>query len=120
VQRLLNHARWDHEAVRDELRAYVLEHLADPEAVLILEAKWGSISTRCANGTLGSALLRSRCLPTLFSWSAGSRAAKRGACEPELIPLTTPEVQRLLVRLLWRLPSARDLILHGSRWRRSG
>jgi SRSO17 transposase len=30
MQRLLNFYRWDADAVRDDLRAYVLEHLADP------------------------------------------------------------------------------------------
>jgi len=37
MQRLLAGAKWDAEAVRDDLRAYVLEHLADPEAVLIID-----------------------------------------------------------------------------------
>jgi SRSO17 transposase len=36
VQRLLNKARWDAAAVRDDLREYVLEHLADPSGVLVL------------------------------------------------------------------------------------
>lgn len=37
MQRLLAGAKWDAEAVRDDLRAYVLEHLADPAAVLIVD-----------------------------------------------------------------------------------
>jgi SRSO17 transposase len=37
VQRLLRTARWDAEAVRDDLRAYVIEHLGDPEAVLVID-----------------------------------------------------------------------------------
>ena len=37
VQRLLNGARWDAEAVRDDLRAYVLEHLGDPAAVVVVD-----------------------------------------------------------------------------------
>jgi SRSO17 transposase len=37
VQRLLRTARWDAEAVRDDLRAYVVEHLGDPGAVLVLD-----------------------------------------------------------------------------------
>jgi SRSO17 transposase len=37
VQRLLRTARWDAEAVRDDLRAYVVEHLGDPAAVLVLD-----------------------------------------------------------------------------------
>src|SRR5829696_1004331 len=37
VQRLLRTARWDAEAVRDDLRAYVVEQLGDPEAVLVID-----------------------------------------------------------------------------------
>ena len=37
IQRLLSSARWDAEAVRDDLRAYVVEHLGDAGGVLILD-----------------------------------------------------------------------------------
>jgi SRSO17 transposase len=37
VQHLLGRAQWDADAVRDDLQAYVIQHLADPEAVLILD-----------------------------------------------------------------------------------
>lgn len=37
VQRLLNAADWDVDAVRDDLRAYVVEHLSDPAGVLIVD-----------------------------------------------------------------------------------
>ena len=37
VQRLLRTAQWDAEAVRDDLRAYVVEHLGDPGAVLVID-----------------------------------------------------------------------------------
>jgi len=37
VQRLLRTARWDAEAVRDDLRAYVVEQLGDPGAVLVID-----------------------------------------------------------------------------------
>jgi SRSO17 transposase len=37
MQRLLNHARWDPDEVRDDLRGYVLEHLGDPGAVLVVD-----------------------------------------------------------------------------------
>jgi SRSO17 transposase len=36
-QHLLRRALWDPEAVRDELRRYVLQHLRDSEAVLVLD-----------------------------------------------------------------------------------
>src|SRR5215218_3811741 len=37
MQRLLNHARWDPDEVRDDLRAYVVEHLGDLQAVLVVD-----------------------------------------------------------------------------------
>jgi SRSO17 transposase len=37
MQHLLERATWDAEAVRDELRAYVVEHLSAPQAVLVLD-----------------------------------------------------------------------------------
>lgn len=37
VQRLLNAAHWDADAVRDDLRSYVVEHLGDPQGVLIVD-----------------------------------------------------------------------------------
>ncbi len=37
MQRLLNSASWDADLVRDDLRSYVLEHLGDPQAVLVID-----------------------------------------------------------------------------------
>lgn len=37
MQRLLSSAHWDADAVRDDLVTYVLAHLADPAAVLVLD-----------------------------------------------------------------------------------
>jgi SRSO17 transposase len=37
MQRLLAGAKWDADAVCDDLRAYVLEHLGDPRAVLVID-----------------------------------------------------------------------------------
>lgn len=36
-QHLLRRALWDPEAVRDELRRYLIQHLGDPEAVLVID-----------------------------------------------------------------------------------
>ena len=36
VQRLLNKARWNADAIRDDLRDYVIEHLGDPAGALAL------------------------------------------------------------------------------------
>src|SRR6185437_7338593 len=37
TQRLLSHVQWDEEAARNLCRGYVVEHLADREAVLIVD-----------------------------------------------------------------------------------
>jgi SRSO17 transposase len=37
MQRLLSQAVWDEAGVRDDLRSYVLEHFADPGAVLVVD-----------------------------------------------------------------------------------
>ena len=37
VQRLLTGSGWDADGVRDDLRSYVVEHLGDPEAVLVVD-----------------------------------------------------------------------------------
>src|SRR3982751_2331998 len=37
MQRLLDAAAWDADAVRDDLRAYVVGHLGDPQAVLVVD-----------------------------------------------------------------------------------
>ena len=37
VQHLLGRARWDDEAVRDDLRAYLVKHLGEPQAVLVID-----------------------------------------------------------------------------------
>jgi SRSO17 transposase len=37
VQRLLNAAQWDADAVREDLRAYVVTHLGHPQAVLVID-----------------------------------------------------------------------------------
>jgi SRSO17 transposase len=59
VQRLLRTARWDAEAVRDDLRAYVVERLGDPDAVLVLDEtgflKKGSKSVGVARQYSGTA-----------------------------------------------------------------
>jgi SRSO17 transposase len=37
MQRLLNSAVWDADLVRDDLRTYILEHLGDPQAILVID-----------------------------------------------------------------------------------
>lgn len=59
VQRLLAEADWDEEAVRDELRRYVVEHLGDADGVLVVDEtgflKKGKKSAGVANQYSGAA-----------------------------------------------------------------
>jgi SRSO17 transposase len=58
MQRLLNSAAWDADLVRDDLRAYVLEQLGDPQAVLVIDEtsfrKRGKKSAGVANQHCGT------------------------------------------------------------------
>lgn len=45
LQHLLGRAKWDADLLRDDLRGYVLEHLADEQAVLVVDEtgdRWDS------------------------------------------------------------------------------
>src|SRR3954468_10891688 len=59
MQRLLNHAEWNADAVRDDLRDYVLEHLGEDAAVLVVDEtgflKKGSKSAGVARQYSGTA-----------------------------------------------------------------
>jgi SRSO17 transposase len=58
LQHLLGRADWDPEAVRDDLRTYVLEHLGDASAILVLDetgvVKKGTASAGVAKQYSGS------------------------------------------------------------------
>lgn len=41
AQRLLNSADWDADAVRDDLREYVVEHLADKQSGMLIVDETG-------------------------------------------------------------------------------
>jgi SRSO17 transposase len=56
MQHLLAGARWDADAVRDDVRGYVVEHLGSPDAVLVVDEtgdlylprSWTADPPRCA------------------------------------------------------------------------
>ncbi len=70
VQRLLNAANWDADAVRDDLRAYVVDHLGDHHAVLIVDEtgflKKGTKSAGVARQYSGTAGRRENCQIGVF------------------------------------------------------
>ncbi len=77
VQRLLRTARWDADAVRDDLRAYVVERLGDPAAVLVLDEtgflKKGTKSVGVARQYCGTAGRVENCqVGVLLAWHVPS------------------------------------------------
>ncbi len=70
MQRLLNASRWDEDAVRDDLVAYVREHLADPAAILVIDEtgflKKGTKSAGVQRQYSGTAGRRENCQVGVF------------------------------------------------------
>ena len=80
IQHLLGRANWDADAVRDELRDYVVEHLADDESVLVVDEtgfiKKGEKSVgvkRQYTGTLGK---RENCQVGVFLAYASGQVSR--------------------------------------------
>ena len=81
MQRLLNAARWDQDAVRDALGRYVAAHLGDPAAVLVADETGFQKSRLCSawvqrqyTGTAGrSPTARSGCSSLTRCRVAGGR-----------------------------------------------
>src|SRR5438067_1018699 len=77
VQRLLNAADWDEEAVRDELRGYVVEHLWEESGVLVVDEtgflKKGKRSAGVARQYSGTAGRRENCQIGVFLLYASAK-----------------------------------------------
>lgn len=77
VQRLLNGAEWDVDAVRDDLRDYVIEHVGDPAGVLIVDEtgflKKGTKSVGVQRQYSGTAGRRENCQIGVFLAYASSQ-----------------------------------------------
>ena len=77
VQRLLEEADWDEEAVRDELRTYVIEHLGDEQGVLVVDEtgflKKGKKSAGVARQYSGTAGRRENCQVGVFLLYASAK-----------------------------------------------
>src|SRR5260370_17526614 len=77
VQRLLEEADWDEEAVRDELRAYVIEHLGEADGILVVAEtgliKKGKKSAGAARQYRGTAGRRDDCQIGVFLLDASTR-----------------------------------------------
>jgi SRSO17 transposase len=79
VQRLLEEADWDEEAVRDELRTYVIEQLGEPAGMLVVDetgfVKKGKKSAGVARQYSGTAGRRENSQVGVFLSYASSRGA---------------------------------------------
>jgi len=79
VQDFLSRMQWDADAVRDDLQAYVVQHLGDPHAVLVLDEtgflKKGTKSAGVARQYSGTAGRIENCQIGVF---LGERARERG------------------------------------------
>src|SRR5262245_20438547 len=79
VQYLMGRADWDPDAVRDDLRAHVVEHLGHPRAVLILDdtgfLKKGTKSAGVARQYSGTAGRTENCQVGVFLAYAAPRGA---------------------------------------------
>src|SRR4028119_1078775 len=77
VQDFLSRMRWDADAVHDDLRTYVVEHLGDPDAVLVLDEtgflKKGDKSAGVQRQGSGTAGRVENCQVGVFLGLAGSR-----------------------------------------------
>jgi SRSO17 transposase len=77
VQRLLATAHWDADKVRDDLQSYVLDHLGDPEAVMVVDEtgflKKGTKSVGVKRQYCGTAGKRENCQVGLFLAYASPR-----------------------------------------------
>jgi SRSO17 transposase len=121
MQHLLDRADWDADAVRDDLRTYVIEHLGDPQAVLVVDEtgfiKKGTKSAGVAKqytGTVGKietcqvgvflayaspagVALLDRALYLPEGW-ADDAERRRAAHIPEVVGFATkPELARALL-----------------------
>lgn len=118
VQDFLARMRWDADAVRDDLRAYVVEHLGDPAAVLVLDEtgflkkgehsvgvqrQYSGTAGRIENCQIGVFLgyasrhgyaLIDRALYLPQSW-AGDEERRRAAWVPETVSFATKPKQGL-------------------------
>jgi DDE superfamily endonuclease len=118
MQHLLARAVWDTDGVRDDLRDYVVDHLGDPAAVLVVDetgdVKKGMHTVGVQRGVhrhrWASRELPGRCLPDLLR-RAWARADRSGAVPAEVLdrrsgPLRADALAAALPRRAWQRLSA--------------
>ena len=79
IQRVLDRSRWDADAVRDDLRTYVVEHLGDPDGVLAVDEtgflKKGTKSVGVKRQYTGTAGKKENCQVGVFLCYASEKGA---------------------------------------------
>jgi len=82
MQRLLNSAVWDADLVRDDLRAYILERLGDPHAILVIDEtsfrKRGKKSAGVKKQYCGTTGTIENCQVGVFLSGAAKQESQRG------------------------------------------
>src|SRR5512135_3042136 len=77
MQRLLSQAAWDDDGVREDLRGYVVEHLGDPAAVLVVDetgdVKKGTSTVGVQRQYTGTAGRIENCQVAVYLTYAGPR-----------------------------------------------
>jgi hypothetical protein len=122
-QAILGLARWSADGLRDIVRDYALEALADEDAVLVVDEtgflKQGKASCGVARQYTGSGG-RSRIARSAFSRAAPQSAAMRSSTASFICPRAGPRIKRAWPRRIFRRRSstARLAALRPSRrWR---
>jgi len=103
MQHLLARAVWDHDAVRNDVRAYVVEHLGDQQATLVIDetgdVKKGAHTVgvqRQYTGTAGRVENAQVSVYLVYASDAG-HASSTGSCTCPARGPVTPTAWRLLV-----------------------
>lgn len=125
MQRLLGTAQWDADAVRDDLLAYVLDHLADPSAILVLDEtgflKKGTKSAGVKRQYTGTAGKRENCQVGVFvtystpqahvlldrelylpsEWTADPARCREAGIPEKVTFATKPQLAQRMLERIW-------------------
>lgn len=111
LQHLLARASWDHDGVRDDIHGYVIEHLGDPDAVLVVDetgdVKKGAstVGVQCQyTGTAGRVENSQVAVHLSYTSTAGHALIDTELYCPNRGPVIGIGSPRLVSRLMWRSP----------------